>query len=178
MAIHCLPSIDELSALPQEQFVAALDGLYEHSPWVAAGAWKRRPFASFSELSEALQRAVEEAPAERQLALVRAHPELAGKVAMRGELTTESTREQSGAGLDRCSPEEFDRLTRLNQEYGAKFGFPFIIAARGHTPASIIQEFTRRLAHQPKQELAECLRQIRRIALLRLQERVPAGTRV
>jgi 2-oxo-4-hydroxy-4-carboxy-5-ureidoimidazoline decarboxylase len=169
-----LPSISDLSSLPQDEFVAALDGLYEHSPWVAASAWRQRPFRSFAALREALSQAVRDAGPAEQIALVRAHPELAGK-AVRGELTAESTREQSGAGLDQCSAEEFETLTRLNRDYGKKFGFPFIIAVRGHTRASIIEAFTRRLRNGPDQELQECVRQIDRIAAMRLQERVPEG---
>ena len=166
------PSVRQLSAMPQEQFVSALDGVYEHSRWVAAAAWHKRPFSDLDHLHRCLAEAVREAAREQQLALIRAHPELAGKAAIRGELTPESTREQSGAGLDRCSPEEFQRLTELNREYGAKFGFPFIIAVRGHTRDSIIASLAERLRRAPEEEFEEALRQIDAIALFRLKDRL------
>jgi 2-oxo-4-hydroxy-4-carboxy-5-ureidoimidazoline decarboxylase len=166
------PSVRQLSSMSQQQFVSALDGVYEHSPWVAEAAWHKRPFIDLDHLHRALAEAVREAARENQLALIRAHPELAGKAAIRGELTPESTREQSGAGLDRCSPEEFQRLTELNREYGAKFGFPFIIAVRGHTRDSIIKNLAERLRRAPDEEFEEALRQIDTIALFRLKERL------
>ena len=114
------------------------------------------------------------APMEQQLALIRAHPQLAGKAAIRGELTDASTREQKGAGLDQCSPEEFARLHALNAAYEEKFGFPFIIAVRGHTRGSIIDAMEQRLANDPMTEHAEALRQISRIARLRLGDKIVA----
>jgi 2-oxo-4-hydroxy-4-carboxy-5-ureidoimidazoline decarboxylase len=165
-------SIDHLSSLPQEEFIAALDGVYEHSPWVPASAWQRRPFRDIGALHRACSQSVREADRETQHALIRAHPELAGKAAIAGELTDDSTREQSGAGLDRCLPDEFRRLTELNRDYAAKFGFPFIIAVRGHTLESIIAALEERLRHSHDAEFKEALRQIDQIALFRLQARV------
>lgn len=167
--------VDRLSSLSQEEFVAALDGVYEHSPWVAESAWRKRPFKTIADLHRACVQSVREADSEAQLALIRAHPELAGKAAIRGELTADSTREQSGAGLDRCSPEEFQRLTELNRDYAAKFGFPFIIAVRGHTRESIIANLAERLQHSREAEFEEALRQIDQIAMFRLQDRVREG---
>jgi 2-oxo-4-hydroxy-4-carboxy-5-ureidoimidazoline decarboxylase len=161
-----------LSAMPEAAFVAALDGIYEHSPWVAATAWQWRPFRDPDSVAEAMRRAVREASPDAQLALIRAHPELAGRAAVQGELTPDSTREQSGAGLDQCSPAEFRRLTELNRAYGERFGFPFIIAVRGHTRASVIASMEERLRHTPDEERAEALRQIDRIASLRLEGRL------
>jgi 2-oxo-4-hydroxy-4-carboxy-5-ureidoimidazoline decarboxylase len=138
---------------------------------VAARAWDARPFADIDALHAAMARAVATARAEEQLALIRAHPELAGKAALRGELTRESENEQGRAGLNQCSPAELARLTELNQAYRAKFGFPFILAVAGHTRASIIEIFSRRVGHDAATERAECLRQIGRIALIRLRER-------
>ena len=123
-------------------------------------------------VAEAMRRAVREATPDAQLALIRAHPELAGHAAVQGELTPDSTREQSGAGLDQCSPAEFRRLTELNRAYGERFGFPFIIAVRGHTRASVIASMEERLRHTPDEERAEALRQIDRIASLRLERRL------
>ncbi|WP_425494900.1 2-oxo-4-hydroxy-4-carboxy-5-ureidoimidazoline decarboxylase [Pandoraea soli] len=165
-------TVAELSALPRAEFVAALDGIFEHSPWVAEAAWDDRPFASIDALQDAMCQAVIDAGEGPQLDLIRAHPELAGKAAVRGELTAESTREQAGAGLDQCSADEFARLTELNDAYKAKFGFPYILAVRGHTRASIIENFAARVANSRADEIDECLRQIFRIAGFRLQDLV------
>ena len=165
-------TVAELSALPRAEFIAALDGIFEHSPWVAEAAWDDRPFATVDALHDAMCQAVIDAGEKLQLDLICAHPELAGKAAVRGELTAESTREQAGAGLDQCSAEEFARLTGLNDAYKAKFGFPYILAVRGHTRSSIIENFATRLENSRADEIEECLRQIFRIAGFRLQDLV------
>ena len=165
-------TVMQLSQMDQAAFVAALEGIFEHSPWVAEHAWVRRPFANREALLGTVVGAMQAAPRNAQLALIRAHPELAGKAAVRGELTAESTREQAGAGLAACSPEEFELIQALNGAYNAKFGFPFIIAVRGLGRADIIAAMERRLGHDPEAEFAEALRQIARIAALRLEERV------
>jgi 2-oxo-4-hydroxy-4-carboxy-5-ureidoimidazoline decarboxylase len=161
-------TLEELNRLDARAFTAALGGIYEHSPWVAAGAAGARPFASVDALAAAMAAVVAEADEARQLALIRAHPELAGKAMVRKELTADSTGEQSGAGLADCSPAEFARLTDLNHRYNAKFGFPFILAVKGFDRAGVIAEFARRIEHDRATELAESLRQIDRIARLRL----------
>jgi 2-oxo-4-hydroxy-4-carboxy-5-ureidoimidazoline decarboxylase len=163
-------TLDQLNALPQSGFAAALGAIFEHSPWIPERAWARRPFASVDALHAALCATLAEAAPEDQIALVRAHPELAGKAAVRGELTEASTREKSGAGLDRCSPEEFAQLVALNRAYGARFGFPFILAVRGHTRSSVIANLAARLERAPEAERAEALRQIERIARFRLND--------
>lgn len=163
-----------LSAASREQFVQALDGIFEHSPWVAERTWTQRPFTQREALLDALCNTMLAASRAEQLALIRAHPELAGKAAVRGELTAESTREQAGARLDACSPEEFAQLQALNMAYGEKFGFPFILAVRGYGRAQIIARFAERLDNNVDDEFAEALRQIARIARLRLEERLPA----
>jgi len=168
-------SIDALSALDRASFTKALDGIWEHSPWVAERSWEARPFAEVASLHHAMVSVVSAASDAEKLALIRAHPELAGRAAIRGELTEESRQEQGGVGLDRCSPEEFTRLTDLNHTYNEKFGHPFIIAVRGHTRTSIIEAFASRLNNTPDTERAECLAQIAKIALLRLQDRFPAA---
>ncbi|WP_435874760.1 2-oxo-4-hydroxy-4-carboxy-5-ureidoimidazoline decarboxylase [Pandoraea capi] len=165
-------TVAQLSALPRAEFIAALDGIFEHSPWVAEAAWEDRPFATVNALHDAMCQAVIDAGEAPQLALICAHPELAGKAAVRGELTAESTREQAGAGLDQCSAEEFARLTELNDAYKTKFGFPYILAVRGHTRSSIIENFATRLESSRADEIEECLRQIFRIAGFRLQDLV------
>jgi 2-oxo-4-hydroxy-4-carboxy-5-ureidoimidazoline decarboxylase len=119
--------------------------------------------------------AMHEASREEQLALIRAHPELAGRAMVRRELTVDSASEQSGAGLDRCSPEEFARLTDLNARYNAKFAFPFILAVKGCDRAAVIAEFARRLERPPADEFAEALAQVARITALRLAEKLPGS---
>ena len=176
-----MTTLQRLNAAPSRAaFVAALDGIYEHSPWIAAAAFDRRPFASVAALKRALVEAVREAGRERQLALLRAHPELAGKAAVAGALTAESRGEQQRAGLTACTPEEFAAIQRLNADYNARFGWPFIVAVRGPrgdalTRAEIIAALQRRLASHPELEFAECLRQVHRIAEIRLAERLDAA---
>lgn len=161
-------TLDALNHSPPEAFVAALGGIFEHSPWVAERVAAQRPFASVEALHAAMCRAVAEAGGTLQMALIRAHPQLAGKAAIRGELTEASTNEQRGAGLDQCTPEEFADITRLNADYEARFGFPFILAVKGHTRASIIANMRARIAHGREAEIAEALKQIERIARFRL----------
>ncbi len=163
----------ELNLASEAEFIAQLGAIYEHSPWVAQSVVTQRPFASLPALKYAMQRAVMQAGTDAQLALIRAHPELAGKAALAGELGAESTGEQALAGLHLCSREEFARLHELNQAYNAKFGFPFILAVkgdhgRGLTRQEIIASFSRRLALSNDVEMLECLRQIGRIAEMRL----------
>lgn len=163
-------TLDAINALDRSAFRAALGGIYEHSPWVAERAWPKRPFASLQALHAAMQDAVTKAQPAEQLALIRAHPELGGRLALAGKLTEASRGEQAGAGLDRCLPEEFAELQALNAAYREKFGFPFIIAVRGLTRAGIIEAMRERLQHSPEEEHAACLRQIGRIAQFRLQD--------
>jgi 2-oxo-4-hydroxy-4-carboxy-5-ureidoimidazoline decarboxylase len=160
--------LDDLNRLDEPGFTAALGAIYEHSPWVAAGVAGRRPFPSVEALAVAMAAVVAGAGEPRQLALIRAHPELAGKAMVRNELTADSTGEQSGAGLTHCSPAEFEQLTELNTRYSAKFGFPFILAVKGYDRAGVIAEFARRVERDRVTEFAESLRQIDRIARLRL----------
>lgn len=168
-----IAAIDQVSGLERAEFVQALEGIFEHSPWVAERAWAKRPFADAGALREAMVEVMMQASREEQLALIRAHPELAGRAAVAGELTDESTREQSGARLDKCSPEEFARLQALNAAYNARFGFPFILAVRGLDRAGIIERFAARAGNPPEVEFAEALAQIARIAAFRLAERFP-----
>jgi len=168
-----------LNAAPADEALAALDGIYEHSPWFAEAALKQRPaggFASLTRLKHALVQAVREAGREAQLALVRAHPELAGKAAIAGALTAESAGEQAKAGLDQCTPEEFAQVQRLNAAYTARFGWPFVLAVRGPRGlglhrSTIIATLERRLKGHPDFELAEALRNIHRIAEIRLNDK-------
>jgi beta-ureidopropionase / N-carbamoyl-L-amino-acid hydrolase len=169
-------TLDQLNQASAAEFVALLDGTYEHSPWIAERAAALRPFKTLAALKVALARVVREAAVEDQLWLIRAHPELAGKAAVAGTLTAESTNEQQKAGLTACTPEELARLQQLNADYNARFGFPFILAVRGprgtgFTRQEIIATFERRLRAHPDVERAECLRQIHRIAEIRLNDK-------
>ena len=170
-------TLNQLNAASQEEFVQLLDGTYEHSPWIAQAAWAKRPFSSLAQLKLALVQVVRDAGRARQLALIRAHPELAGKAMVSNTLTAESTNEQGKAGLTDCTPEEFATIQQLNADYNAKFGFPFILAVRGPRglglpKAEIIATFARRLDNHPDFELAECLRNIHRIAEIRLNDKL------
>ncbi len=169
-------TLEQLNAADRATFTAALDGIYEHSPWIAERAWAMRPFATLAQLRQALVQVVRDAGVEPQLALIRAHPELAGKAMLSQNLTAESTNEQGKAGLTDCTPTEFATIQRLNAEYNARFGFPFILAVRGPrgaglTKAQIIATFERRSHHHPDFERAECLRNIHRIAEIRLDDK-------
>ncbi len=159
------------SAMNKQQFLDIFGGVYEASPWVADAVWPRVQKAEADELSalRALMRAaVDEAGSERQLALIRAHPELAGRAAIAGEMTDESNSEQKGAGLDQCSPEEFAEFMTLNERYNEKFGFPFIIAVKGHDRKSILLAFRQRIDNDADKEFAAAIEQIHRIAAIRL----------
>ena len=169
-------TIEQLNAATPAEFVALLDGTYEHSPWIAERAAALRPFTSLAGLKHALVGVVRDAGIEPQLALIRAHPELAGKAMVSKTLTAESTNEQGRAGLTDCTPEEFARLQQLNADYNAKFGFPFILAVRGPRGLGlnrhqIIATFERRLHGTREFEFAECLRNIHRIAEIRLNDK-------
>ena len=171
-------TLQQLNDADQAAFTALLAGTYEHSPWVAELAWAHRPpggFVSLAALKHALATAVRGAGRERQLVLIRAHPELAGKAMVSQSLTAESTNEQGKAGLTDCTSAEFARIQQLNADYNAKFGWPFILAVRGPRGLgldrdAIIATFERRLAGHPDVEFAEALRNIHRIAEIRLND--------
>ena len=155
------------------EFRAAFGGVFEHSPWIAERAFAARPFASVDALHAAMTDAVKRAGRDEQVALLRAHPELAGKEAQAGTMTGDSTAEQGGAGLNALSREEMARISDLNRRYREKFGFPFIIAVRQHTKDGIFGEFERRLALAPDAELETCLGQVFVITRLRLDGLIP-----
>jgi N-carbamoyl-L-amino-acid hydrolase len=170
-------TLNQINTLPHAQAVALLTGLYEHSDWIAAQALDERPFASAAALKHAMVKVLHDAGREPQLALVRAHPELAGKAMVSKSLTAESAHEQAKAGLTHCSAQEFAHIQQLNASYNAKFGFPFILAVRGPrgtglNKQQIIQTFERRLHNHPDYELAECLRNIHRIVEIRLNDKL------
>jgi OHCU decarboxylase len=168
-------ALSALNALDRAGFVAALGAVFEHSPWVAEAGWEARPFADVQALHRAMTAAVVAAPAEPKLALLRAHPDLAGKAARAGALTDHSRAEQAGAGLNSLSDDEFELFHALNAAYRAKFGFPFIIAVRRVTKSGILDEFERRLRLDPASEMATALEQVCEIARFRLEALVFEG---
>jgi beta-ureidopropionase / N-carbamoyl-L-amino-acid hydrolase len=169
-------TLQDLNNAPLEQAAQMLDGLYEHSPWIAEQALTQRPFKSLAQLKHAMVRVLQAAGTDAQLALIRAHPELAGKAMVSKTLTAESTNEQNKAGLTDCTPQELAQIQQLNADYNAKFGFPFILAVRGPRGTGlgkheIIATFARRLQGHPSFELQECLRNIHRIVEIRLNDK-------
>jgi OHCU decarboxylase len=168
------PALDlaRINALDQAEFVSAFGALFEHSPWVAGAAWRRRPFASVADLHGAFEAAMREASWEQQLALIRGHPELAGREATERELSEASSREQASAGLDRLAAEELEALRRLNRDYRKRFGFPLVVCVREHTKESILAWGRVRLEHSREQEIENALTEVAKIAHLRLHDLV------
>jgi 2-oxo-4-hydroxy-4-carboxy-5-ureidoimidazoline decarboxylase len=161
-------TIDELNSFSREQFVAAVGWVFEHSPWVAARAWEKRPFVDLKQLHTAMTGPVERATHEEKLALLRAHPDLGTRVRMNAA----SAGEQSGAGLDQLTPEEYQRLHEQNAAYREKFGFPFLYAVKGSNKYDILRALERRLQAAPEEEFREALSQVYRIAWFRLEEAI------
>lgn len=169
-------TLEQLNAADAATATDLLDGLYEHSPWIAAKALEQRPFKSMAHIKHAMAKVLAESSEQAQLDLIRAHPELAGKQMETNTLTAESTNEQKKAGLTNCTPEELEHIRKLNAEYGKRFGFPFILAVRGArglglSKAEIISTFERRMFNHPAYEQAEALRNIHRIAEIRLNDK-------
>ncbi|KRC01204.1 allantoate amidohydrolase [Hydrogenophaga sp. Root209] len=169
-------TLQQLNSADPAEALRLLDGLYEHSPWIAEQALAQRPFASLAALKHAMVTVLAHAGVDAQLALIRAHPELAGKAMVSQSLTAESTNEQTKAGLTNCTPEEFAHIQQLNAQYNTRFGFPFILAVRGPrgtglAKREIIATFERRLGNPVDFERAECLRNIHRIAEIRLNDK-------
>ena len=169
-------TLAQLNSASLVEAAQMLDGLYEHSQWIAEQSLSERPFKSLAHLKHAMTRVLDEAGREAQLKLIRAHPELAGKAMVSNTLTAESTNEQTKAGLTDCTPEEFAKIQQLNADYNAKFGWPFILAVRGPrglglNKQQIIETFERRLHGHPDFELQECLRNIHRIVEIRLNDK-------
>lgn len=165
-------AMHDINALDDEQFTARLGPLFEGSPWIAAATAHARPLADRAALHAALLATVAAAGEQRQVALIRAHPDLAGRAAVARELTAESAREQASAGLDRLTPAEFERFTRLNAAYRERFGFPFVICVREHDTHGILAQFEARIANDRAAEIATALREIGKIAWLRLLDLV------
>jgi 2-oxo-4-hydroxy-4-carboxy-5-ureidoimidazoline decarboxylase len=162
--------LDDVNNMDHVSFILHFGSIYEHSPWVAEGAWSRRPFTSVEALHSAMDSVMYAAPMARQMELIRAHPELAGRLARAGQLTEASRSEQSQAGLDRLNEDEIARLNQLNAEYLSKFGFPFIIYARLNDAASIVSAMKARLENSPETEFRTALGEISKIAKLRIAD--------
>ena len=161
-------TLASLSAAPQDEFVRVLDGVFEHTPWIAERAYAARPFASVDDLHRAMLAALASAPREAKLALICAHPELAGKEADAGTMTPDSAGEQASAGLDRCTPDELARLRAGNRAYREKFGFPFVMAVSGKSRQEILAALASRVGGTRDAEFARCIDEIGKIARLRL----------
>jgi len=165
-------SIDDLNRMSSGEFATALGDVAEHSPWVAARAATARPFADRDAVIEAFTGALRDAPGDERLAVLRAHPDLAGRAAVAGELTDDSEREQAGAGLDRLTPQEFERFTALNAAYRERFGIPFIFAVKGASKDRILAAFEARVDNDRVAELANAIDNVCRILRFRIEDRV------
>jgi 2-oxo-4-hydroxy-4-carboxy-5-ureidoimidazoline decarboxylase len=165
--------LDQLSTRDRAAFVAAVGDVFEHAPWVAERAYAARPFVTVAALHGAMMQALRSAPRNEQLAFLRGHPELAGKVARAGAMTPDSRAEQGGLGLDRLSPADFARFERANAAYAQKFGFPFIVCVRRHASAeSILATFEQRVGNDIETEFAAALTEIGHITRLRLEAKI------
>jgi 2-oxo-4-hydroxy-4-carboxy-5-ureidoimidazoline decarboxylase len=162
-------SLSQLNLLDRAGFVSQIGWVYEHSPWVAEEAWEDRPFATIEDLHTAMERVVEFALPEKKLALILAHPDLAGNLARVGELTDASRREQTGAGLNHLTPAQTEQMRHNNAQYRDKFGFPFIICASQNNAGTILDAFARRLENSRWQEIAIALEEVSKIVRLRLE---------
>jgi len=158
-----------MNELSRSEFVARYGGLYEHSPWVAEAAYEKAAGLDAASLAALFAAQVDRADDERKLALIRAHPDLAGRAAVAGELTESSTEEQMSARLDRCTAAEYDEFQRLNDAYRERFGFPFVMAVRGRSRQEILAAFRRRIGNEPAVEFANAIGEIHKIAKLRLE---------
>lgn len=167
--------LEQINAADKGAFVSALGDLVEYAPWVAEAAHGKRPFATLHDLYHAMTSAMRAADTAQRLAILKGHPDLAGKAARAGALTADSKAEQASAGLDRLSEEEFARFHRLNEAYRDKFGIPFIVCVRRHTKDSILHQFERRLHNEREVETDTALAEVFRIVALRLDQRVRAG---
>jgi len=167
-------SVAELNGLAQASFVRVIGPIFEHSPWIAERAWAKRPFASAGALHRALCETVLASDEAKQLALIQAHPDLAGKATRAGTLTPASAQEQASGGLDQLSPEEAARFDKYNRAYRDRFGFPFVICARQNRKEAMLAGFEQRLQHSREQEIATALAEIFKIAELRLHDLIAA----
>jgi len=171
-------TLDELNRMDRAAFLTALGEVFEHAPWVAENVADARPFSSLNALYDAMTATVRNASTDRQMALIKGHPDLAGKAAREGAITDDSKLEQSSAGLDRLTEQEFATFHKLNDAYHAKFDIPFIVCVRRHGKESILRQFEKRLSNDTTAERQAALNEIFRISALRLDQRVAAPDRL
>jgi 2-oxo-4-hydroxy-4-carboxy-5-ureidoimidazoline decarboxylase len=171
-------TLSDLNACRRDDFVAALANIFEYSPWIAEQAASARPFAGVKQLFDAMKGAVDRAPSELRLALIKAHPDLANKTQRAAGLTAESNAEQNSVGLDRLSDAEHEAFERVNNAYRSKFGFPYIVCIRRHTKDSILRDFERRLPNDAGTEVQKSIEEICRIAALRVDQLVVSEDRL
>ena len=164
-----MSTIDKINKSPQSEFIKIFDNIFEKAKWIAEKLYTQKPFSDFEELSSKILNIFETATKEKQLKILNSHPDLADKTKI-GSLTTESREEQSNAGLDQCSEEEFIEFKNLNEKYKKKFGFPFIYAVKGKSKMEILSNFRRRISYDIKDEFIEAKKQVKKIASLRLNE--------
>ncbi|GHO96659.1 OHCU decarboxylase [Reticulibacter mediterranei] len=165
-------SLHDLNILKREDFIQALTPLFEGPPWIVAEAWHTRPFQTRAELYTTLCTIMQQAPLEKQIALLRSHPDLVGRAALAGRLSSASTSEQASAGLDRLNPAEITMFTQLNRSYWDRFNFPFIICVRENKKQGILSGFATRMNNTREQEIALALQEVAKICALRLQDLV------
>jgi 2-oxo-4-hydroxy-4-carboxy-5-ureidoimidazoline decarboxylase len=170
--------LSDLNICSKDDFVAALANIFEYSPWIAEQAAAVRPFSGVTQLFDAMKSAVDRAAPELRLALIKAHPDLANKTHRAAGLTEESNAEQNSVGLDRLSDAEYEAFERVNNAYGAKFGFPYIVCVRRHTKDSILRDFERRLPNDIATETQRSIEEICRIAALRIDQLVASADRL
>ncbi len=163
-------SVAELNACSREDFVRVIGPVFEHSPWIAEATWAKRPFNDLDGLHQSLCRTVSNSSREKQVELIQAHPDLVGRAALAGTLTSQSTSEQAAAGLDRLTPAEIATFQKSNRAYRDKFGFPFVICARLNKKEAILSGFSTRLEHSRPKEIETALGEIYKIAYLRLRD--------
>lgn len=168
-------SIPEVNVMSEKEFVERFGPVYEGSAYLARRAYDAHPFRDPNDLVQAFHGVLYAAPEEEQTALILSHPDLAGKAAVAGELTSESAGEQATAGLDRLSPEEYEAFTTMNREYREKFGMPMIVCVREHDKESILRNARERLANTPEEEKETALVEISKIAALRLTDLLETG---
>jgi 2-oxo-4-hydroxy-4-carboxy-5-ureidoimidazoline decarboxylase len=166
-------TISELNQVSQKEFVRVVGPVFEHSPWIAEMTFAKKPFADLENLHQSLCETVKNSGEEKQLALIRAHPDLVGKIALAGQLTKESTNEQASAGLNKLSPEEIELFQKQNAAYKNRFGFPFVICARLNKKAAILAGFELRLKNSREEEIKTALEEVFKIAELRLRDLIP-----
>src|ERR1700676_4819310 len=171
-------TLADLNACSSSDFAAALANIFEYSPWIAEQAASMRPFAGVNQLFDAMKQAVDRAPSELRLALIKAHPDLANKTQRAAGLTADSSAEQNSVGLDRLSDAEYEAFERVNNAYRAKFGFPYIVCVRRHTKDSILRDFERRLPNDVATETRKSIEEICRIAALRVDQLVMSDDRL